>query len=71
MPELRGFSAAQVINILKRMGFSWTRTKGSHAVLRRANSVCVIPLHNELAVGTLRSILRQANISVQEFLDNA
>lgn len=68
MPELSGFSGMQVINILTAMGFIHRRTKGSHCVLRRNNSVCVVPLHKELAIGTLRGVLRQANISVEEFL---
>ena len=71
MPELSGWSGLEVIDVLKRMGFSWTRTKGSHAVLRKDSAVCVVPLHDELAVGTLRGILRQAGISPSEFLNNA
>ena len=30
---------------------------------------CVVPLHRELAVGTLRAILKQAGVSPQDFLD--
>ena len=71
MPELRGFSGQTVIAVLQRMGFVWRRTKGSHAVLRRDGAVCVVPLHNELAAGTLRGVLRQAGISPEEFLKNA
>ena len=71
MPELRGFSGDRVIQILKRMGFELLRVKGSHAVLRNGEHICVVPLHDELAVGTLKSILRQAGISAQEFLQNA
>lgn len=71
MPELRGFSGHRVIGILQKMGFSLCRTKGSHVVLRRGGAVCVVPLHDELAVGTLRSILRQAEITQEEFLKNS
>ena len=71
MPELRGFSGLSVIKILQRIGFDWTRTKGSHAVMRRGARVCVVPLHNEIAVGTLRGLLRQADVSDEEFLRNA
>lgn len=70
MPELSGWSGHEVIAVLKGMGFSWIRTKGSHAVLRNGSSVCIVPLHDELAVGTLRGILRQAGISPAEFLNN-
>lgn len=71
MPELNGWSGLEVIAVLQGMGFSWVRTKGSHAVLRKGSAVCVVPLHDELAVGTLRGILRQAGISPAEFLNNA
>ena len=71
MPELGGWSGREVIAVLQKMGFVWIRTKGSHAVLRSGGKVCVVPLHDELAVGTLRGILRQAEISPSEFLGNA
>ena len=67
MPELRGLSGKEVITILARMGFIVKRTQGSHTVLRRDSAVCVVPLHDELAPGTLRSVLRQAQISIEEF----
>ena len=70
MSELGGFSGQDVISALLRMGFTWLRTKGSHAVLRHGEKVCVVPLHRELAVGTLRSILRQADIVPEDFLKN-
>ena len=69
MPELRGYSGNETIRKLERLGFSWTRTKGSHAVLRNGSRVCIVPLHEELAVGTLRGVLRQAGVSPTEFLD--
>jgi len=71
MPELSGFSGKEVITILLKMGFAAKRTRGSHTVLRRGNAVCVVPLHNELAPGTLRSVLRQAGLSSEEFLANS
>ena len=71
MPELRGFSGQQTVNILIKMGFAVRKAKGSHSVLRRETAVCVVPMHKELAVGTLRSVLRQAKISPEEFLKNS
>ena len=67
MPELRGLSGKEVITILTNIGFIVKRTQGSHVVLRRGSAVCVVPLHDELAQGTLRNVLRQARISVEEF----
>jgi predicted RNA binding protein YcfA (HicA-like mRNA interferase family) len=72
MPELRGVSGKQAIRALERLGFRQTRNRGSHVVLRKdthEGSVgCAVPLHRELAIGTLRGILRQAKVSVEEFL---
>ncbi len=69
MSELSGYSGKDTVRILQGMGFIWTRTKGSHAVLRNGSRVCIVPLHEELAVGTLRGILRQAGITPAEFLN--
>ncbi len=52
-----------------RLGFYVTRQKGSHVVMRRDNKGCVIPEHKELALGTLRSAIRQAGLTVEEFVE--
>lgn len=38
-------------------------------VLRKEDKGCVIPIHKELAIGTLRSVIKQAGISIEEFID--
>ena len=74
MPELRRISGTEAIRALKRLGFVQARTRGSHVVLRKhtvgGDVGCVVPLHRELAIGTLRGILRQARVSVDEFVEN-
>jgi len=74
MPKLRRVSGAQAIRALERLGFVQVRQRGSHVVLRKETpegSVgCVVPLHDELAIGTLRGILRQARVSIDDFLAN-
>lgn len=68
MPKrLRGISGRSAIRALERLGFQQIRQKGSHILLRKGNRGCVVPLHAELALGTLRSILKQAGITIQEF----
>ena len=67
MPKLPRISGKQAVRILERMGFHKVRQRGSHVVLRRGNSGCALPLHKELAVGTLRSALRQAGVTPEEF----
>ena len=72
MGELAGFSGQEVVRILQKFGFVVLRQRGSHVILRRElpdRSVgTVVPMHKELAVGTLRGLLRQAGIEPEEFL---
>ena len=74
MPELAGKSGEQIVRALERLGFERVRQKGSHVTLRKHTQEgvigCVVPMHREVAVGTLRSILRQAGVTVAEFLAN-
>jgi len=69
MPELPHISGDEAIKIFKRLGFYEARQKGSHVVMRREHKGCVIPRHKELAIGTLRSAMKQAGISPEEFLE--
>jgi predicted RNA binding protein YcfA (HicA-like mRNA interferase family) len=68
LPELPVVSGAEVIHALGNLGFRVVRQRGSHVMLRRSSDVCVVPLHREVKRGTLRGILRQANIDVELFL---
>jgi predicted RNA binding protein YcfA (HicA-like mRNA interferase family) len=52
------------------MGFSVARQRGSHIVLRRGSSGCVVPNHKEIRTGTLSGILKQAGVSAEEFIEN-
>jgi predicted RNA binding protein YcfA (HicA-like mRNA interferase family) len=69
MPRLPRISGERAIGVLERLGFRRARQRGSHVVLRRGERGCVIPLHKELAVGTLRGAIRQAGVTTEEFLD--
>ncbi len=65
MTRLRRLSARQVLRILLSFGFAVVSTRGSHAKLRRENEGCppqvlTVPLHRELAPGTVQAIYRQA-----------
>ena len=68
MPKLPRLSGQETVAALERLGFEQVRQHGSHVILRRKNLGCVVPLHDELAVGTLRSILRLAGVTVDEFI---
>jgi predicted RNA binding protein YcfA (HicA-like mRNA interferase family) len=68
MPELPRISGDEAIRIFHKLGFSQVRQKGSHVVMRKGEKGCVIPRHKELALGTLKSAIKQAGISVDEFI---
>ena len=69
MTRLRCVSGQECIKALARAGFEQKRQQGSHIVLRRDNPFAqlVVPNHTELDRGTLRAIIRQADLSVEEF----
>ena len=73
MPRLPRVSGAEAIRALECLGFVQVRQRGSHVVLKRVRpervTGCVVPLHKELATGTLRGILKQAGVTTQEFID--
>ncbi|MDE2149710.1 MAG: type II toxin-antitoxin system HicA family toxin [Gammaproteobacteria bacterium] len=69
MPRLPHVSGAEVVRALERLGFSVARQRGSPIVLRRGPSGCVIPNHRELKVGTLSGVLKQAGVTVEEFIE--
>jgi predicted RNA binding protein YcfA (HicA-like mRNA interferase family) len=68
MPKLPRVSGAEAIRALQHLGFVVARQRGSHVVLRRGISGCVIPNHREVKVGTLAGALRQAGVSTNEFI---
>ena len=74
MPRLRRVPGAQAVRALERLGFVQVRQRGSHVVLKKQTAEgevgCVVPLHRELAIGTLRGILRQARVEPEEFMAN-
>ena len=68
-PALPVVAGAQVVSALTKGGFERVSQRGSHVKLRRQDGrVVIVPLHRELAIGTLRSIVRQSGLSVEEFL---
>ena len=69
MPKLPRIKGKDCCKALSRLGFSEVRQRGSHVVMRRGESGCVVPLHKELKTGTLSGILRQAGISTDEFIE--
>jgi predicted RNA binding protein YcfA (HicA-like mRNA interferase family) len=56
---------------LNQAGFYLKRQRGSHIILRRDDPFAqlVVPDHKELDRGTLRAIIRQAGLSIEQFVE--
>jgi len=72
MGRLPVLTARDVIRIVKRLGFEFDRQKGSHAVYIRMSDKrrLVIPVHKgrDLKPGTLRGLIDDMGLSVEEFV---
>jgi predicted RNA binding protein YcfA (HicA-like mRNA interferase family) len=68
MPKLPRISGAAIVKALERLGFERVRQSGIHVIMRRGSQGCVVPMHSEVKVGTLAGLLRQADVSPEEFV---
>jgi predicted RNA binding protein YcfA (HicA-like mRNA interferase family) len=72
MPKLPRISSREAIRCLEGLGFEQVRQTGSHVVMKKETEEgeigCVVPVHRELKVGTLSGILKQAQVTVEEFI---
>jgi predicted RNA binding protein YcfA (HicA-like mRNA interferase family) len=64
-------SGAECVKALKQLGFVVARQRGSHIILVREEpkTSITVPDHKELDRGTLRAIIRQADLTVDEFVE--
>ena len=71
-PKLPVLSGQDLIRALGKFGYAAVRQKGSHVRLRHSvdpqRPPVTVPLHAEIAFGTLRRILRDAGVTVEELL---
>ncbi|MCA1594611.1 MAG: type II toxin-antitoxin system HicA family toxin [Acidobacteria bacterium] len=70
MRGLPSVSGREVVKALTKFGYEQDRQRGSHIILRQVASPhrrIVVPDYNEVARGTLRAIIRQAGLTVDEF----
>jgi predicted RNA binding protein YcfA (HicA-like mRNA interferase family) len=79
LPKLLRISGAEAVRVLERINFVKVRQTGSHVVLKKpivadgtriGEVVCVVPLHRELKIGTLSGVLKQAQVTAEEFIAN-
>ncbi|HEX7927424.1 MAG TPA: type II toxin-antitoxin system HicA family toxin [bacterium] len=64
-------SGKDCVRALEHAGFRQRRQRGSHVFMERRDpfAAVTVPLHRELRPGTLRSIIRDAGLSVEQFAD--
>jgi predicted RNA binding protein YcfA (HicA-like mRNA interferase family) len=69
--KLKILSGKEVCKILSANGFEQVRQKGSHIIMQKriSNSTITVPVpnHSEIKIGTLKSIIRQSEISKEQF----
>jgi len=70
MSKLPRISGRECVKALSKVMFYLKRQEGSHMILRRDNPFAqvVVPDHKELDRGTLRAIIRQAGLGIDEFV---
>lgn len=66
----RDLSGDDVCRALKRLGFAFVPQTGSHRHYVKNGLHPCVPMHREIKPKTLQSILRQANITMEELVDN-
>jgi predicted RNA binding protein YcfA (HicA-like mRNA interferase family) len=69
MPQLPVMSGREVVRAFEKHGWEIARQRGSHVIMVKAgrNVTLSIPDHKEVARGTLRSLIRSAGLTVEEF----
>jgi len=70
MPSLPVLSGQEVVRVFESFGWSVARQKSSHIIMTKEGETATlsIPNHKEVARGTLRGLIRSANLTVDEFV---
>lgn len=72
MPKLPIVSGIEVVKALAKINYRLDHQTGSHMILRNMDEPyrrLTIPNHKEISKGTLRAIIKQAGLTVEEFLN--
>jgi predicted RNA binding protein YcfA (HicA-like mRNA interferase family) len=64
----RDVPAKKVIAALERIGFRISRVSGSHYVMVKGDQRTVVPYHKSVKIGTLKAILTQIEMDIDEFI---
>jgi len=70
MPPVPILTPKEVIKVFQKLGWEIARQKGSHIIMTRAGHISTlsIPNHNEVARGTLRSLISKAGLTTEDFV---
>ena len=68
MKTPRDVNGAEAVRALKRFGFIQLRQTGSHLILRKETRTVVVPQHKPLKPGTLKGIVEQAGLTLEQFV---
>ena len=73
MPRLPRLSGREALRVFELFGWEKARQSGSHIILVREGhpATLSIPDHKEVATGTLRSLIRSASITIEDFIEAA
>jgi predicted RNA binding protein YcfA (HicA-like mRNA interferase family) len=66
----RDVNGAEAVRALKRCGFVQLRQTGSHLIMRSGSRTVVVPQHKPLKPGTLKGIIEQAGLTLEEFVEH-
>ena len=63
----RAVNGPEAVRALRRAGFETVRQTGSHLIMRKASRTVVVPQHKPIKPGTLKGLIEQAGMTVEEF----
>ena len=70
MPALPVLSGRKAVRVFEKLGWEAARQRGSHIILVKEGEIATlsVPDHKEIAKGTLRSLIRAANLTMDQFI---
>jgi predicted RNA binding protein YcfA (HicA-like mRNA interferase family) len=71
MAQIPALSGNDILKVFERFGWEFSRQSGSHMVMTKDGEIASlsIPKHREVAKGTLRSLIRSENLTVDAFVE--
>ena len=60
-------NGTEAVKALRRLGFAELRQTGSHLIMRRDHRTVVVPMHRPIKPGTLKGLIEQAGVTLEQF----